>query len=95
MSVDTETINISGKTFLKCDSRICDWNVVCTPDGPSIPGLDFSVCEADSPRVCNFGIAAYRILGLPQECNHQEQVKEVLDRITYQKGDNEPYPTRE
>lgn len=95
MNTKVGTIKISGKTFLKCDSDSCQWNAICTSDGPSIPGIEISNRDKDMPHVCNFGIAAYRILGLPEDCHYHEKIKEVLSRITYCRGDNEPYPVHQ
>jgi len=90
-----KAIEISGKTFLECDNKACQWNVTCTPDGPSIPGREAIIREDELPCVCNFGIAAYRILGLPEDCGYKDQVKGILDRITYFGADNEPYPVHQ
>ena len=89
-----KTIEISGKKYLECENEACEWNVPCTPDGPSIPGIEVIIREDKLPRVCNFGIAAYRILGLPKKCRYKDQVRSILDRITYCRVDNEAYPVR-
>ncbi len=94
MNTSTDIIRISGKSFLKCNSDGCQWNVFCTPIGPSIPGMEISVREEEMPRVCNFGIAAYRIIGLPDDCHYQNQVKEVLGRITYNSSEDDTYQVR-
>ncbi len=87
-----DTIEIGGKAFQRCDQQGCQWCIVCSSSGLSIPGFELSPRGSEKHLVCNFGVAAHRILGgLPEDCPYQEQVRILLDRTVYLSEDNEPY----
>ena len=70
---------IDKKTVLKCECTECGWNAMST-------------WQPQGLRVCNLGVAAYRVSGIPDRCPNREEVQRLLDRLVYQPDDSEPYP---
>jgi hypothetical protein len=88
-----DTVEIGGKRYQECDQQGCQWSVVFTPGELSIPGFELPVPDGESHLVCNFGLAAFRLLGgLPEDCPYHARVRELLDSLVYVSDDNEPYP---
>ena len=52
MKIDTETVMIMGKSFLKCQRETCEWNIGW------LAGLEWTEESGLGTRICNLGARA-------------------------------------